>query len=312
MAKIALVGFGGIGIEAAKIIVQDPSLTCDIVAYDRQEAIDTVPGPVAGAYEEILDGIGIMQTGHTIKLTSNIDEIEGSDVIIFTAGLPRKAGQSRADLIQANTAIVGPIAEKIKEVAPGAFLIMITNPLDAMVELTFRKTGFSPNMIVGQAGVLDTGRLVIEASLATKIPCSQISGFVMGGHGPQMVPVYSQTIVANKPLSDYVSEADLEGIAERVADRGATIIKRQGRSAVFSTALAIIKMARSYLLDLRLALPAAARLSGQYGVKDLFVGTMAEISAKGVRVLDVPITDKEKGLLDKSIEATRAVVADLG
>lgn len=311
MAKISLVGFGGIGIEAAKIIVQDPSLTSDIVAYDRKEAIEQVPGAQVGAYEEILDAIGIMQTGHSIQLTSDTNDLKDSDVIIFTAGLPRKAGMSRADLIGVNTDIVGPVAEKIKDVAPNAFLILVTNPLDAMVELAFRKTGFSPNKIVGQAGVLDTGRLVIEASLAAKVPASQIDAVVLGGHGPQMVPVYSQTKVAGKPLADYVSQAEIDEISARVADRGATIIKRQGRSAVFSTALAAVKMAKAYLLDERVLLPSAARLSGQYGVKDFFVGVMTEISSQGVKIVEVPITAGEKELLDKSVAATKEIVADL-
>jgi malate dehydrogenase len=249
-----------------------------------------------------------MQSGHTIKMTSNLDEIAGSDVIIFTAGLPRKAGQSRADLIKINTGIVGPIVEKIKNVAPKTFLIMVTNPLDAMVDLAFRKTGFPAEMVVGQAGVLDTGRLVIETSLATKVPACQVNAVVLGGHGPQMVPIFSHTTAANKPLASYISAAEMDAMGQRVADRGATIIQRQGRSAVFSTALAIIKMVKSYLLDLRLALPATARLTGQYGVKDIYVGVMTEISAKGVKVLDLSLTDQEKVLLEKSIEATKAIL----
>ncbi len=311
MAKISLVGFGGIGIEAAKIIVQDPTLTSDIVAFDRKEAVDQVPGALVGAYEEILDAIGIMQTGHTINLTSNLDDIAGSDVIIFTAGLPRKAGMSRADLIGVNTDIVGPVAEKIKSVAPNAFLIMVTNPLDAMVELAFRKTGFAPHKIVGQAGVLDTGRLVIEASLATKVPCSQINAIVLGGHGPQMVPVYSQTTIAGKRITDYIPQSEVDAISARVADRGATIIKRQGRSAVFSTALAAVKMAKAYILDQRMLLPTAARLNGEYGVKDFFIGVMTEISAKGARIVEYPINGDEKALLEKSIKETKDIVADL-
>jgi malate dehydrogenase len=311
MAKIALVGFGGIGIEAAKVIIQDAALTSDIVAYDRKEAIDAVPGPQVGAYEEILDAIGIMQTGHTISLTSNLDDIKDADVVIFTAGLPRKAGMSRADLIGANTEVVGPIAEKIKEVAPESFLIMVTNPLDAMVELAFRKTGFDPSKIVGQAGVLDTGRLTIEASLASKVPASQIQAIVLGGHGPQMVPVYSQTKVAGQHLSNYISQGEMDEISARVADRGATIIKRQGRSAVFSTALAAVKMAKAYLLNERKLMPAAARLSGQYGVNDLFVGVMTEISSDGIKIIEVPMDDKEKELFNKSVEATKDIVNDL-
>ena len=137
MARIGLIGFGGIGIEAAKALVQDPNLTCDIVAFDRQEAIGQVPGAQVGAYEEILDAIGILQTADTIQLTSDLNDLAGCDVFIFTAGLPRRADQSRSDLIGVNVSIVGGITEKLGQVAPDALMIMVTNPLDAMVELAF-------------------------------------------------------------------------------------------------------------------------------------------------------------------------------
>jgi malate dehydrogenase len=311
MTKIALIGFGGIGMEAAKIIVQDPTLTCDLICYDRREAVEAVPGPIAGLYEELIDAVGILNYGHTVRLTSDIEDVRDADVIIFTAGLPRKQGQSRADLIGVNTQIVGKLAESIGRVAPGAFLIMVTNPLDAMVELAYRKSGLPVNRVVGQAGVLDTGRLVIEAANAAGTTPSQVQAVVLGGHGPQMVPLYSHTQVRGRPLSEFVSEGDIEAISARVADRGATIIKKQGRSATFSTAIAAVKMARSYLLDLRILLPAAARLSGEYGIRDLFVGVMTEISRKGVQVVEIPLTEGERLLFNQSVEETRSIVSEL-
>ncbi|MDH5655912.1 MAG: malate dehydrogenase [Spirochaetia bacterium] len=311
MTKISLVGFGGIGIEAAKIIIQDPSLCCNLVCYDRKEAIDADPSPIAGAYEEMRDAIGIQESGHCIHLTSNLDDVADSDVIIVTAGLPRKQGQSRADLINDNAATIGPIAEKIGKIAPNVFLIMVTNPLDAMVELAYRKSGLPVHMVVGQAGVLDTGRLTMEAAHAAKSYASQTQSVVLGGHGPQMVPIYSHTYISGKPISDYVDQKELDAIEARVADRGATIIKKQGRSATFSTAMAAVKMVRSYILDQRKALPAAARLNGEYGVKDLFVGVITEISRKGVKVLEIPLSNEEKNKFNKSVEETRKIVAEL-
>jgi len=311
MTKISLVGFGGIGVEAAKIIVQDPTLCCNLVCYDRKEAIEADPSPIAGAYEEMRDAIGILETGHCITMTSNIDDIADSDVIVVTAGLPRKQGQSRADLINDNAATIGPIAEKIGKLAPNTFLIMVTNPLDAMVELAYRRSGLPVHMVVGQAGVLDTGRLTMEAARAAKSYPSQTRSVVLGGHGPQMVPIYSHTAVAGKPLSDYIDQKEMDAISERVADRGATIIKKQGRSATFSTATAAVKMVRSFILDERKALPAAARLNGEYGIKDLFVGVMTEISRKGVKVLEIPLTADEREKFNKSVEETRKIVGEL-
>lgn len=311
MTKIGLVGFGGIGMEAAKMIVQDRSLTCDLICYDRKEAIEADPSPIAGLYEELRDAIGILNGGHRVRLTHNIDDLAGADAMIFTAGLPRKQGQSRADLIGANTETVGPIAERIGKIAPNTFLIMVTNPLDAMVELAFRRSGLPQSHVVGQAGVLDTGRLVIEAADAAGAHASEVSAVVLGGHGPQMVPIFSKTRIAEKPLSDFVDGAEISAIAARVADRGATIIKKQGRSATFSTATAAVKMLRAYLLDQRLLLPAAARLNGEYGVENLFVGVMTEISGNGVKVIDIPITAEEMALFEKSVQETRSIVSEL-
>ena len=260
MAKIGLIGFGGIGIEAAKALVLDPNLTCDIVAFDRAEAIERVPGPQVGAYEEILDTIGILQTADTIRLTSNVDDLAGSDAIIFTAGLPRRADQTRADLIGINVPIVGGITERLGKVAQGALLVMVTNPLDAMVEVAFRNLGFPATHVVGQAGVLDTGRFTAQASAASGKPASQVDTIVMGGHGPTMVPVYSASNIAYTPAGDVIDGDTMAEITQNVRMRGKTIIQKQGRSAIFSTAIASVKMVKAYLMDTREILPACTRL----------------------------------------------------
>lgn len=311
MARIGLIGFGGIGIEAAKALVQDPNLTCDIVAFDRQEAIGQVPGAQVGAYEEILDAIGILQTADTIKLTSDLNELAGCDVFIFTAGLPRRADQTRSDLIGVNVPIVGGITEKLGQVAPNALMIMVTNPLDAMVELAFRNLGYPEHKIVGQAGVLDTGRFTIAASLATGKPASQVDTIVLGGHGPTMVPAYSASRVAYKPLNECIDDAEVGEITQAVRARGKTIIERQGRSAVFSTALAAVKMAKAYLLDTREILPACTRLNGEYGYSGLFSGVPTMFSRDGVKPVEIPLTDQEQQAFAESVDAVRQVVAEL-
>ena len=311
MAKIGLVGFGGIGIEAAKALVQDPNLTCDIVAFDRKEAIEQVPGAQAGAYEELLDAIGILQTADTVRLTADAKDLEGCDAIIFTAGLPRRADQTRADLIGINIPIVGGLTSAVGDACKGAFMIMVTNPLDAMVELAYRNLGYPQSHVVGQAGVLDTGRFTIQAALATESPASQVDTVVLGGHGPTMVPVYSQASVGHKPLGSLLSDNQIEEITASVRSRGRTIIQRQGRSAIFSTALAAVKMAKAYLLDQRIVVPACTRLNGEYGYDGLFAGVLTEIDANGARPVEIPLSESEKAAFDHSVNAVREVVAEL-
>jgi malate dehydrogenase len=311
MAKIGLVGFGGIGIEAAKALVLDPNLVCDIVAFDRPEAMSQVPGPQVGAYEEILDAIGILKTGHTIRLTSDVKDLAGMDAIIFTAGLPRRADQSRADLIGLNVPIVGALAKQIGEVAQGAFVVMVTNPLDAMVELAFRNLGFPESHVIGQAGVLDTGRFNIQAALATGTPASQVDSVVLGGHGPEMVPIYSAAKVAYKPLADVVSAETMAKITKDVRDRGRTIIQRQGRSATFSTAIAAVRMVKAYLLDTREILPSCTRLNGEFGYNGIYGGVPTVISRSGAKAIEIPLTASEKKAFDESMDATKAIIAEL-
>ncbi|MFT7624278.1 MAG: malate dehydrogenase [Myxococcota bacterium] len=311
MAKIGLVGFGGIGIEAAKALVQDTTLTVDIVAFDRKEALERVPGPQVGAYEEILDAIGILGTADSITLTSDVDDLAGCDALIFTAGLPRSGDQTRADLIAVNVPIVGALAEKIGKAAPDTFCVLVTNPLDAMVELAFRKSGWPQTHLVGQAGVLDTGRFTIQASLATGKPASQVDTIVMGGHGPTMVPVYSASTVAHTPLTDALNADQVETITQAVRMRGKTVIQRQGRSAIFSTAVAAVKMVKAFLHDTREILPACTRLNGEYGYDGIFGGVPTLFSKDGVKAVEIPLEDSEKAAFDSSMDSVKGMLAEL-
>jgi len=312
MAKIGLIGFGGIGIEAAKALVLDPNLTCDIVAFDRAESLERVPGPQVGAYEEILDTIGILQTADTIRLTSNVDDLAGCDAIIFTAGLPRRADQTRADLIGINVPIVAGITERLGKVAQGALVVMVTNPLDAMVEVAYRNLGFPSTHVVGQAGVLDTGRFTAQASAASGKPASQVDTVVMGGHGPTMVPVYSASNIAYTPANDVIDGDTMAEITQNVRMRGKTIIQRQGRSAIFSTAIASVKMVKAYLLDTREILPACTRLNGEYGYSDIFGGVPTLFTREGVSPVEIPLSDSEKAAFDSSMDAVKDILGDIG
>jgi malate dehydrogenase len=311
MAKIGLVGFGGIGIDLAKALIQDPVMSYDIVAFDREEAINQIPGPLKGNYEDILDAIGVLGFAHTLTLTHNLNDLAGCDAIIFTAGLPRRADQSRADLIGVNIPIVGGICEKLKDICPDTFLIMVTNPLDAMVELAYRKLNFPPERIVGQAGVLDTGRFTIQASLSTGEPCTKITTIVLGGHGPSMVPVYSHAWVGYRPLQECISSEEVESITQKVRGRGKYIITQKGHSSTFPTAISCIKMLKAYLCDTKEIMACCVRLQGEYGHKDVFAGVPAQISAKGVKPVEITLTEEEKKALDESIAKVREIVTEL-
>lgn len=311
MAKVGLIGFGQIGIETAKILVQDPIMSYDIVAYDLKEVIEKIPGPAKGNYEDIIDGIGILGYAHTIKLTDNLENFSGADVIIFSAGLPRRADQTRADLIGANIPVVGGICEKLKNICPNAFVIMVTNPLDSMVELAYRKLGFAPERIVGQAGVLDTGRFRIQVSMVTGEPCTKISALVLGGHADTMVPVYSHTWVGYKSLKERVSAEQIEKITANVKDRGRFIITQKGHSSTFSTAVACVKMLRAYLCDTKEIMACCTRLRGEYGAKDIFVGVPTEISNKGAKAVEIFLAPEEKAALERSIAKVREEIAEL-
>jgi malate dehydrogenase len=237
--------------------------------------------------------------------------VAGSDAIIFTAGLPRRADQTRADLIGVNIPIVGGICEKLKDICPDTFVIMVTNPLDAMVELAYRKLGFPPERIVGQAGILDTGRFRIQASMMTNESCSKIQTIVLGGHGPSMVPVFSHAWVGYRPLKEYVGEEKAELITKNVRERGRYIITQKGHSSTFPTALACAKMLKAYLCDTKEIMACCTRLQGEYGYKDIFAGVPTEISAKGVKPVEISLTVEEKAALDASIAKVREIVEEL-
>lgn len=311
MAKVGLIGFGEVGIEMAKVLIQDPGMSYDIVAYDLKGAIEKVPGPAKGNYEDIIDGIGVLGHGHSLVLTDDLTKMKGADAIIFSAGLPRRGDQTRADLIGANILVVGGICDKLKTICPDAFVIMVTNPLDSMVELAYRRLGFPPERIVGQAGVLDTGRFRIQTSMITGEPCTKINTIVLGGHGPTMVPVYSHAWVSYKSLNTHISEEKVKQITDSVKDRGRFIITQKGHSSTFSTAISAMKMLRAYLYDTKEILACCTRLRGEYGHKDVFAGVPTQISANGVRPIEIPLTQDEKAALDKSVSAVREEVAEL-
>jgi len=252
----------------------------------------------------------ISSTSVSIKGTNSYEDIKDADVCIVTAGIARKPGMSRDDLLNTNAGIMKSVAQGIKKNAPKAFVIVISNPLDAMVTLCQKESGMPPEMVVGMAGVLDSARY--RAFLAEEIGVSPVSinAMVLGGHGDTMVPVRSHTTVNAIPISKFVSDARLTEIEKRVRGAGGEVVSLlKTGSAYFSPAASAIEMAISFLNDQKRILPSAVMLKGQYGYQDLYIGAPALIGAKGVeKIIEIDLTDSEKKELDVSAAAVKELV----
>ncbi len=305
--KIALVGAGNIGgtlaILAGLKQLGDVVL-CDIVeGVPQGKSLDIAQaGPVEG-FDARFSG------------SNDYAAIKGADVVIVTAGVPRKPGMSRDDLLGINAKVIGTVAAAIKANCPGAFVIVITNPLDVMVGLMQEASGLPPARVVGMAGVLDSARLRHFLAEALDVSVEDVTGFVLGGHGDSMVPLVRYSTVAGIPLPDlvrkgWIDQAKLDAIVQRTRDGGAEIVNLlKAGSAFYAPAAAAIQMAESYLLDKKRVLPCAARLNGEYGVKGLYVGVPVVIGAAGVeRVVEIDLNAAEQAMFDKSVAAVRGLI----
>ena len=305
MSKISLIGAGQIGGTLAHLIgIKD--LVDEIVMFDvasgiaKGKALDI-------AQSSSVDGFNVKLSG-----TDNYEDIKNSDVIIITAGIPRKPGMSRDDLLGINLKIIKEVAHGIKQYSPNAFVICITNPLDVMVMALQKYSGLPPKKIVGMAGILDSSRFKLFLSQELNVPVKQIEATVMGGHGDSMVPLPRFTKVSGKPLLDLVKEGKisqerLESINQRTRDGGAEIVKfLEKGSAFYAPAASGVQMAESYLNNTKQILPCAVFLSGQYGFKDIYAGVPVVIGKDGVeKIQEIDLDDKEKKEFNNSIEAVK-------
>jgi len=300
--KISLIGAGQIGGTLAHLIGLKE--LADIVLFD------VVSGIAKGKALDIAQSSSV--DGFDVKLigTDQYEDIKTSDVIIITAGVPRKPGMSRDDLLGINLKIIKQVSEGVKKHAPNAFVICITNPLDVIV-MAFQKYSKLPtNKVVGMAGILDSSRFKLFLSLELKVPVKQIEALVMGGHGDTMVPLTRYTKVSGKSLETLISEGKiskekLNQIIQRTRDGGAEIIKfLEKGSAYYAPAASGVEMAESYLKDQKKLLPCAAHLNGEYGVKNLYAGVPVIIGAKGVeKIKELSLNEVEKKQFEKSISA---------
>ena len=297
--KISLIGAGQIGGTLAHLITIKK--LGDVVLFD------VVEGVAKGKALDIAQSTSVSGSNVSLIGTNDYKDTNNSDVVIITAGIPRKPGMSRDDLLETNLKIIKQVAEGIKKFSPNAFVICITNPLDVIVMAFQKYSGLPKNKVVGMAGILDSSRFKYFLSQELKVPVKSVDSLVLGGHGDTMVPMPDQTKVNGKPLDQLIQKDKLDSIIDRTRKGGAEIGKLlQTGSAFYAPAASGIEMAESYIKDLKKTLPCAAYLNGEYGVKNLYAGVPVIIGSKGVeKVIELVLNKHEKENFDLSIKAVQ-------
>lgn len=305
--KIALIGAGNIGGTLAHLIGLKE--LGDVVLFD------VVEGVPQGKSLDLVESSPIEGFDCRMKGTQDYKDIADSDVVIITAGIPRKPGMSRDDLLETNAGIIRQVAKGIKQYCPGAFVIVITNPLDAMVWVMFQEAGLPHNKVVGMAGVLDSARFRYFLAEEFHVSVEDVTALVMGGHGDTMVPLMRFSAVAGIPLPELIqmgwtTQKRMDEIVQRTRQGGGEIVNLlKTGSAFYAPASSAVAMAESYLKDKKRILPCAAMLTGEYGVQNLYAGVPAVIGANGVeKVVELRLTNEEKQMFDHSIEAVKELV----
>ena len=298
--KITVVGGGNVGATAAQGLALR-NLARHVVVIDIMEGVPQGKG--LDQWESApIEGFDTRVIG-----TNSYDDTAGSDIVIVTAGIPRKPGMSREDLLNTNAGIVRQVSEQIAASSPDAIVIMVSNPLDVMAYVCMKTTGFPRERVIGMAGVLDTARYRSFIALELDVSVEDIQALVLGGHGDTMVPLASYTTVSGIPLGQLLPEDRIQKLVDRARNGGAEIVGLlKTGSAYYAPAAAAVQMAEAIVLDKKRILPCSAWLQGEYGMKDLFLGVPCKLGAKGLeQVLEVQLTEAERGALGKSADAVR-------
>jgi malate dehydrogenase len=305
--KVTVVGSGNVGATAAHWLAAKE--LCDVVL------IDIVEGVPQGKALDIAEAAPVEGFDAVYAGANKYEALKGADVVIVTAGIPRKPGMSRDDLIATNAKVIDTVGKNIRKQCPKAFVIVITNPLDVMVFVMQESSGLPASRVVGMAGVLDSARFRHFLADEFKVSVEDVTAFVLGGHGDSMVPLVRYSTVAGIPLPDLVkmgwtTKEKIDAIVQRTRDGGAEIVNLlKTGSAFYAPASSAIAMAESYLKDKRRVLPCAAMLNGEYGVKGLYVGVPVIIGANGVeKVVEIDLNKAEKAMFDKSVAAVRGLI----
>jgi malate dehydrogenase len=308
--KVTVVGGGFVGSTTAQRI-HDADLA-DVVLTDILEGVP------AGKALDMAESAPILGTDAHAAGISTADgdyrETANSDVVVITAGFPRKPGMSRDDLLKANYDVIKAVVDAIVKLSPGAILIMVTNPLDAMAQAAFKISGFSKNRVIGMAGVLDSARMSAFVAMEMGVSVENVHSFVLGGHGDDMVPLPRYSTVAGIPLPDLLPKEKVEAIVTRTRKGGAEIVNLlKTGSAYYAPSAAVVQMVEAILKDKKKILPCAAYLEGEYGISGLFVGVPVKLGARGIeQIIEIKLTAEEKAALDKSAASVRDLVTVLG
>jgi len=299
MNKISIIGAGMTGATAAHWLAERE--LADLVL------VDVVEGMPQGKALDMLEAMPIIGKDVEIVGANDYAATKGSDIIIITAGLPRKPGMSRDDLLSANAEIVGKAATETLKHSPDAFFIVLTNPLDTMAYLTLKKTGLPRNRVVGQAGILDSARMRAFVAMETGVSVENISCYVLGGHGDEMVPLTRHSNIAGIPLRDYIPADKLNAIVARTRKGGGEIVNLlKTGSAFYAPSAACAQMAEAILKNKNLIVPCAAHMEGEYGLNDMFFGVPVMLGANGIeKVIEYQLDDEEKTMFDKSAAAVK-------
>ena len=297
--KISIIGAGAVGATLAHRVLE--SGIADVVL------LDILKNVALGKAMDLSDASSIVAHERSIIGTDNYKDIESSDIVIITAGLPRKPGMARDELISKNAGIIRLVALKVKAHAPSSIVIVVTNPLDVMTYLTYKVTGFPKSRVIGMAGILDGSRFIYLIASELVAPRSSIETYVLGSHGDTMVPLISKTRVGAKLVTEIMASEKLQAIVKRTCDRGAEIVSLFGSgSAYYSPSAAVFKMIESILKDKKETLAVSAYLEGEYGLRDLCIGVPCKIGSGGIdKIVELDISGPEKAALTRSAEAIK-------
>jgi malate dehydrogenase len=281
----------------------------DVVLVD----IPSQTNPTKGKALDMLEASPVQGFDANIKGTSSYEDIQDADLVLITAGLPRKPGMSRDDLVSTNAKIMKEVSENVKKHAPNSYIIVLSNPVDAMTYVCYKTTGFPKNRVIGQSGVLDTARFNTFVAQELNISVEDVSGFVLGGHGDDMVPLVRYSYAGGIPLDKIISPERVEAIVERTRKGGGEIVNLLGNgSAYYAPAASMVQMAEAILKDKKRILPSVAYLEGEYGCNNLYLGVPTILGGDGIEhIIELPLTEKENEGLKRSIESVQSVMAIL-
>jgi malate dehydrogenase len=305
-SKVTVVGAGNVGATLGQRVAERD--------YADVVLVDVIPDMPQGKALDILEAGPVLGYDSHVIGANDYDETAGSDVVVITSGIARKPGMSRDDLIRTNQGIVTQVTHEIVSRSPNAILICVTNPLDAMVQLAWKVSGFPKSRVIGMAGVLDTARFRTFIAQELGVSVRDVQAFVLGGHGDTMVPLARLSTVAGVPLPDLIPAERLAQIVQRARDGGAEIVSllKQG-SAYYAPSASVLQMVDSIILDKKMIMPCSVYLEGEYGINGLFVGVPAKLGAKGVEeIIQLDLTETEQVALQKSADAVKELIGVMG